>query len=152
VRIAERAGLAGASTLEVAAGTPTAEAWSAVCSGLGVSEARLAEVMASFFRMDVADFSTSDPDAFNVVPEALSRKHLIFPLRETDRQVVVATCDPTNVEVERILGFSSGRQAVFEVASPRAIKAALEDRSSPDKDGGEPPGDLRDGVRRRGHG
>jgi type II secretory ATPase GspE/PulE/Tfp pilus assembly ATPase PilB-like protein/ActR/RegA family two-component response regulator len=133
VRIADRAGLPGASSLEVPPGTSTAEAWSAVCGGLGVSEGKLAEVMASFFRMEVADFSAADPDAFNVVPEGLSRKHLIFPLRETDRQVVVATCDPTNVEVERILGFSSGRQAVFQVASPRAIKSALDDRFSPDR-------------------
>jgi type II secretory ATPase GspE/PulE/Tfp pilus assembly ATPase PilB-like protein/ActR/RegA family two-component response regulator len=108
-------------------------AWAAVCGGLGISEARLAEVMAAFFRMEVADFAIADPAAFDVIPESLSRKHLIFPLHDTDRQLVVATCDPTDVEVERILGFSSGRQVAFHVASPRAIKAALDERFSPER-------------------
>jgi len=88
-------------------------------------------VVAEFFRMEVADFSEADPDAFRAVPEALARKHLVFPMRETDRQLVVATADPTDVEVERVLGFTSGRQVVFHAASPRGIKSALDDRFSP---------------------
>ena len=39
---------------------------------------------------------------------------------------MVATCDPTDVEAERALGFSTGRTTVFEVASPQAIQDALD--------------------------
>ncbi len=134
VRIAQRAGLAGATSLNVSPGVPAADAWDAACKGLGVSQTELADVVADFFRMEVADFSAADPKAFQVIPEAISRKHLIFPLLETNRQLVVATADPTDVEVEKILRFTSGRQAVFQVAPPRAIKRALDDRSSPERD------------------
>ncbi len=132
VHIAQRVGLAEATSLNVAANAPAAEAWDAACKGLGLSEARLADVVADFFRMEVADFSAADPEAFQVIPESISRKHLIFPLLETDRQLVVATADPTDVEVEKILRFSSGRQAVFRVAPPRAIRRALDDRFAPE--------------------
>jgi type II secretory ATPase GspE/PulE/Tfp pilus assembly ATPase PilB-like protein/ActR/RegA family two-component response regulator len=93
----------------------------------------MAELVAQYFRLQVANFLIADPNAFLLVPEALARKHLIFPLAETDRHLVVATADPTDVEAERLLGFTSGRQAVFEVASPRAIREAINERFSPDK-------------------
>jgi type II secretory ATPase GspE/PulE/Tfp pilus assembly ATPase PilB-like protein/CheY-like chemotaxis protein len=93
----------------------------------------MAELVAQYFRLQVANFLIADPNAFLLVPEAMARKHLIFPLAETDRHLVVATADPTDVEAERLLGFTSGRQAVFEVASPRAIREAINERFSPDK-------------------
>ena len=63
----------------------------------------------------------------------MARKHHIYPLQESDRQIVVATCDPTDVEAERAIGFSTGRQAIFEVASPQAIGEALDARFAPDR-------------------
>ena len=133
VRIAERAGLVGAERLEVPPDTSAEDAWATVGRAVGVPEGQLAELVAQYFRLQVANFRIADPNAFLLVPESLARKHLIFPLAETDRHLVVATSDPTDVEAERLLGFTSGRQAVFEVASPRAIKEALDERFSPDK-------------------
>ncbi len=63
----------------------------------------------------------------------MARKHHIYPLQESDRQIVVTTCDPTDVEAERAIGFSTGRQAIFEVASPQAIGEALDARFAPDR-------------------
>ncbi len=133
VRIAERAGLAGHERLDIPPTTGAEDAWGAVGRALGVSDARLAEMVAEYFRLDVANFAAADPNAFLLVPETMARKHLIFPLLESDRQLVVATSDPTDVEAERLLGFTSGRQALFEVASPRAIKDAIDERFSPEK-------------------
>jgi type II secretory ATPase GspE/PulE/Tfp pilus assembly ATPase PilB-like protein/ActR/RegA family two-component response regulator len=98
---------------------------------VGIPDTKLAELVAEYFRLDVADFTGTDPNAFLLVPEAMARKHLIYPLAETDRSLVVATADPTDVEAERLLGFTSGRQTVFEVASPRAIREAIDERFSP---------------------
>jgi len=133
VRIAERAGLVGAERLEVPPDTAAEDAWATVARAIGVPDAQLAELVAQYFRLQVANFTLADPNAFLLVPEAMARKHLIFPLAETDRHLVVATSDPTDVEAERLLGFTSGRQAVFEVAAPRAIKEAIDERFSPDK-------------------
>jgi type II secretory ATPase GspE/PulE/Tfp pilus assembly ATPase PilB-like protein len=49
----------------------------------------------------------------------------VFPLREDDRHLYVATSDPTNIEVEHAIGFASGRRPVFELASPVVIEDAL---------------------------
>ena len=133
VRIAERAGLVGAERLEVPPNISAEDAWGTVGRAVGLPEGQLAGLVAQYFRLQVANFTIADPNAFLLVPEAMARKHLIFPLAETDRHLVVATSDPTDVEAERLLGFTSGRQAVFEVASPRAIKEALDERFSPDK-------------------
>ncbi|MGD8360307.1 MAG: ATPase, T2SS/T4P/T4SS family [Gemmatimonadota bacterium] len=133
VRIAERAGLSRTERLDVPPDTSVDNAWGTVARAMGLSESQLAEVVAQYFRLKVADLQGIDPNAFLLVPEAMARKHLIFPLVETDRHLVVATADPTDVEAERLLGFTSGRQAVFEVASPRAIKEAIDERFPPDR-------------------
>ena len=133
VRIAERAGLLGEERLEVPPDTAAEDAWGTVGRALGVSDEKLAGLVADYFRLDVTDFQAADPNAFLLVPEAMARKHVIFPVLETDRHLVVATADPTDVEAERLLGFTSGRQVVFEVASPRAIKESIDERFSPNK-------------------
>lgn len=133
VRIAERAGILGSQRLDVPADTSSSDAWNTVSRAAGVDQSRLAGLVADYFRLTVADFAAADPNAFLLVPEAMARKHLIYPLAETDRHLAVATADPTDVEAERLLGFTAGRQAVFHVASPEQIKEAIELRSSPEK-------------------
>jgi type II secretory ATPase GspE/PulE/Tfp pilus assembly ATPase PilB-like protein/ActR/RegA family two-component response regulator len=130
-RIADRAGLVISERLEVPPDTKAEDAWATVGRAVGESDKRLAELVAEYFRLEVANLSAADPNAFLLVPEAMARKHVIFPLAETDRHLVVATADPTDVEAERLLGFTSGRQAIFEVASPRAITDAINERFSP---------------------
>jgi type II secretory ATPase GspE/PulE/Tfp pilus assembly ATPase PilB-like protein len=133
VRVASRAGLLGDVKLDLPPETSAEDAWQTVARATGVSETELSGVVAEFFRMTVADFSPADPTAFLLVPEELARRHQVFPLSRSDRQLVVATADPTDMEAERLLAFTSGRKVLFQVASPRAIRAALEDRFSPEK-------------------
>ncbi len=132
-RIAERAGLLIEERLEVPPETPAPDAWGAVSRSTGVPDQRLAELVGEYFRLEVANLEHSDPNAALLIPEAMARKHLIFPVAETDRHLVVATCDPTDVEAERLLGFTSGRTAIFEVASPMQIREAIDERFSPEK-------------------
>ncbi|MFV2006812.1 MAG: ATPase, T2SS/T4P/T4SS family, partial [Longimicrobiales bacterium] len=131
VRIAERAGLAG-DRPEITAQLPAAEAWGSVVRAYDLPDQRLAELVAEYFRLDTAGFESADPNAALLVPEVMSRKHHIYPLHDTDRNLVVATCDPTDVEAERALGFSTGRTAIFQVASPTAIQEAMDARFSPE--------------------
>jgi len=133
VRIAERAGLGDRKRPEVAPSSTASAVWSDVTRAYEISDAELAEMVAEYFRLGVADFGTADPNAALLIPETMARKHLIFPLFEDDRYFAVATCDPTNVEAERALGFSTGRQALFEVAAPGAIQEALDERFSPER-------------------
>ena len=130
-RVAERAGLEGERP-SVPPETEAKEAWRAVTRAYRIEDPRLCELVAAYFRLEVADFTAGDPNAPLLVPEALARRHHVYPLYETDRHLLVATCDPTQVEAERALGFSTGRTTVFQVASPNAIQEILDGRFSPE--------------------
>ena len=131
VRIVERAGLSAAEDVEVSPQVSSPDAWAAVTRSYGLVEARLAELVAEYFRLDVADLANADPNAALVIPEGMARKHHIYPLLEDDRHIYVATCDPTDVEAERALGFSTGRTTVFQVATPGEIRDELDARFTP---------------------
>ena len=130
-RVAERAGLEGKRPA-ISPDTDAKEAWPVVTRTYKIEDSLLCELVATYFRLDIADFGALDPNAPLLVSEALARRHHVYPLYETDRHLLVATCDPTQVEAERALGFSMGRTTVFQVASPRAIQEVLDDRFSPD--------------------
>ncbi len=132
VRVAERAGLEGERP-DVPPDTAAKEAWPVVTRTYKIEDSRLCSLVATYFRLDTADFTMRDPDVSLLVPEAMARRHHVFPLYEPDRHLLVATCDPTQVEAERALGFSTGRSIVFQVASPDAIQDVLDDDFSPDR-------------------
>jgi len=133
VRIAERAGYGDKDRPELPAGAGAPEAWTAVVKAYELSDDELSKLVADYFRLDVADISKADPNASLLIPETMARKHRVLPVAEDDRYFVVATCDPTNVEAERALGFSTGRTLRFEVAAPGAIQDALDERFSPER-------------------
>ena len=133
VRIAERAGHGTSERADVPAGARAADAWSIVTRAYGLNDNELSGLVATYFRLKVANLREADPNATLLVPEVMARKHHFFPLYEDDRHFVVATCDPTDVEAERALGFGTGRTPLFEVASPQAIQEALDSRFSPER-------------------
>jgi type IV pilus assembly protein PilB len=133
LRVAERAGLSGPEIIDLPANTPAREAWPVVTRAFSIDDSKLSILVAEYFRLEVADLAHADPNAVLLIPEAMARKHNIYPLQETDRQVLVATCDPTDVEAERALGFSTGRSAVFAVAAPNAIREAIDSRFAPER-------------------
>ncbi len=120
-----RAGLAGASSLSIPGDVGNVEAWDIAARTLGLSPADLAGRIASQFGLRVAEFERTDPRALALLPERLARRYHVYPLREDDRHLYVATADPTDIEVEHAIGFASGRRPVFELAAPNLIEDAL---------------------------
>jgi type II secretory ATPase GspE/PulE/Tfp pilus assembly ATPase PilB-like protein len=133
VAVVERRGVAVEGLDSLASDAPLLDAWTTAASGAGISEDDLARAVAAHFRLDPADLRAAEPRALKLVPEALARRCHVFPLRETDRNLVVATSDPTNIELEQMIGFASGRRAVFEIAPPGAIARAIDEHYSPDR-------------------
>jgi len=133
-RIAERAGIGSSDGAQVDRSTPVEEAWSTVVRSLDVPDRRVSELVAEYFRLKVCDLSVPDAQATEVIPEAMARKHHVFPVMITDRHLVVATSDPTDLDAERSLGFTSGRTVVFQVASPGDIQDALDQAYSGGED------------------
>jgi type II secretory ATPase GspE/PulE/Tfp pilus assembly ATPase PilB-like protein/ActR/RegA family two-component response regulator len=132
VRIALKAGWLGASELNLPANTGVADAWAAVTAACGISEDTFAAEIARNARLPVADWANSDARATRLIPERVARKFALFPLREDDRSVWVASSDPNDMGAEQEVGFASGRRPRFEVASPATIRAALDAGYAPE--------------------
>ena len=120
-----RAGLKGAESLSIPSDASQADSWDIASRNLGVTIPELARILAPTVGLAEADFTRADPRALPLLPERIARKYHVFPLREDDRHLVVATSDPTNIEVEHAIGFASGRRPIFELAIPAAIDEAL---------------------------
>ena len=123
--------LAPEETLAIEPNSALDEAWRQAARACGLSEDELAEHVAAHFKLQVASLAAAEPHALKLVPEKLARRHVIFPLRETDREIAVAIGDPTNLGIETDVTFSSGRHPVLEVAPPRAIADSIASAYAP---------------------
>ena len=131
--VAVRGGLIGATDAVVPPETALPDAWLAVTRAAGLSDEDLAARVASHYRLAVADLQAGDAPALSLVPEKTARRFLVYPLRATDRQIVVAVANPTDLDAEQALGFASGRTVVTEIAPPAAIQDAIDRRYAPDR-------------------
>lgn len=111
---------------------PIDDVWAEARRICDCSDQELVELVADQFGLAAADLSHAEPRTIKLVPEKLARACAIFPLREDDSHLVVATSDPSNLETEQQLMFVSGRSPVFEVAAPGTINRALETHYRPD--------------------
>ncbi len=130
--IVARAGLRHVEKLVLDRETAIADAWAEVCKVCRVKEEVLAKSIADHFRLHVADLNTAEARPLKLIPENIAHRLQVYPMRENDRELVVATSDPTNLEAEEALGFASGRKPVFEVAPPAALKEAIDAAYRPD--------------------
>ncbi|MEO8335710.1 MAG: ATPase, T2SS/T4P/T4SS family [bacterium] len=129
---AARAGIPGAKTVNVPQSASRAAAWEQLVRVLRLSERALAERVAPVLRVPIADLEHADAKAARLVPEKLAKKHGVYPLRETDRELTLASSEPQDYEAERDIGFASGRRITFELAGPASIEAALNGAYSAD--------------------
>src|SRR5690606_31757834 len=104
---------------------PIHEAWARTARACGIGEEELARRVAAHFRLRPADLSSAEPHVLRLVPEKLAWRFGVFPLREDDRYLVVATSEPLNLDAEQVLAFASARSPIFEVAPPQAIQHAI---------------------------
>jgi type II secretory ATPase GspE/PulE/Tfp pilus assembly ATPase PilB-like protein/ActR/RegA family two-component response regulator len=98
-----------------------------------ITDEELLEHAAAYFQLDLADLGRHETKALNLVTEPVARRYSVFPLRETDRLLYVATADPRDLSAEQALAFASGRTPRFELASPQSIVEAIEAHYSPDR-------------------
>ena len=109
VDVARRNGLANADSLSLDAALPAAEAWERAAAHVGMSLEQLAQEVAEALHLPLARLDRRDAHVGKLVPEKIARRFNVMPLRESDRQIVVATADPLNEEIEGAIGFASGR-------------------------------------------
>ncbi|MEX2281080.1 MAG: type II/IV secretion system protein [Gemmatimonadota bacterium] len=126
VRVVRQAKLQGADALDVKSDLPLTIAWQRVCALCSIDTDTLAAVVASAFRTTTANLSAAEPTATKLLPASIARKHMVFPIRDRERYLVIATANPTDPDAESAVGFASGRMPQLEIAPPEAIERAIE--------------------------
>lgn len=107
--------------------------WEQLSRELRISESALAAQVAGSLRMPLADFDRAEGRAKRLLPEKLAQRYGVYALRETDRELVVASSDPNDYDAERDISFASGRRIIFELAAPTTIETALNGAYSADR-------------------
>jgi CheY-like chemotaxis protein len=128
VHVLRRAGSPAAEEPDIDPGAPAGAAWETVCGSTGLAPDDLAKLVAGYFRLSVAALEEAEATALRLVPGTVARKYSVFPLREDEHEITVATSDPTHFVAEQTLGFVSGRRVVFEVAPPPVIAERISAR------------------------
>ena len=88
---------------------PSAKAWLEVASHCGVRLEELVQEVADRLRLPVARLDRRDAHVTKLVPGRIARRFHVVPLRASDRQILIATDDPLNNELEQRIAFVSGR-------------------------------------------
>lgn len=132
IELAGACGFAGADAIKVAPDAPARDVWPLLRERCRVGDAALTRALAEHFRVSEADFSAAQPATLRLIPETIARRHLVFPISEHQRRLVVASCNPADLDAEQDIAFASGRTPVFVVAAPTAIEKAIDAHYSPE--------------------
>lgn len=132
-QVVQRVGLEGVENLTLHPGMEIKDVWDTVETTCKVSDQDLAKHVAAHFRLQAAELGSAENRVLKLVPEDLARRFGVFPLREDDRHLVVATSNPMDLDAEKALGFASGRTPLFEVAPPDEIESEIEAGYSPER-------------------
>src|SRR5690349_1557964 len=85
-----RTGLANADSVRFQHGISNSDAWLGVAAHCGIDVEAVVQEVADQLRLPVARLDRRDPHVAKLVPEKLARRFHVVPLRESDRQIVVA--------------------------------------------------------------
>jgi type II secretory ATPase GspE/PulE/Tfp pilus assembly ATPase PilB-like protein len=133
LNVARSTGAPNSENLFTAATVPIADAWTAVADGCRLSDEQLAHLVAAHYRLGVADLDNASPELIQRIPERIARKYCIFPLREENGHLVIATSDPTDHDAEQALRFASRKRPIFEIAPPGTIQHMIGARYNSDR-------------------
>jgi type IV pilus assembly protein PilB len=93
-----------------------------------VTEQHVAEALVDGLQLPLVDLAAAALDAAvtGLVREELATQHQIVPLRVHDKILVIATANPLDRGVLRAVEFATGKRVQPEVATPTAIRDALQ--------------------------
>src|SRR5471032_1051007 len=101
--------------------------WEAATRRGFATDDRILPLLATRFRMKIANVSLVSQQAKELVPEQLVRKYRVLPLAISDSILDIATSDPHDLDCERTLAFALGRTVRMSLASPTKIAARLDE-------------------------
>ena len=106
--------------------------WELVVGDELVSDEALLSSLSTRFRLKLADVSTSDRQAREMVAEQVARRYQILPIRMTDSFLEIATANPFDLDCEKTLAFATGREVRIQLASPGRIREKIDEFYRPE--------------------
>jgi len=93
-----------------------------------ITEEQLLQALAAKFRLRVVDLEqeTPGPETIRVLPKKIINRFKVFPIKSTDRLLVVATFSPTDQSITDSLRFITNRNVELVVASKAQITEAID--------------------------
>mgnify|MGYP001595109673 CR=1 FL=1 len=102
--------------------------WQQVARLARVNTQELAEAVAEYFDMDLAETSEVNINTTRMMPEKSCRELFMIPIKQLEDELIVGTCDPIEAKnkVEKLkFSLPSNTQIRFQVMSPEAIENML---------------------------
>ena len=112
---------------------PGKSLWEIVVREKLATDDEILEKLSTRHRLRVADLAQVDPGARTALPEALARRYRVLPIRETDSYLEVATANPFDLDMEKTLGFATGREIRLTLLAPSKISEQIELQYRPEK-------------------
>ncbi len=126
VRIGSRAQLAPPDPAALTTSPTLEEVWTALADRNHMAPAELSVLVASAFGLSVANLDQATEAAIQAIPEELARTLGVVPLTSSALSLVVATSDPSSMDIEQQLRLVTPRRIQFRIAAPSDIRAALD--------------------------
>jgi type II secretory ATPase GspE/PulE/Tfp pilus assembly ATPase PilB-like protein/ActR/RegA family two-component response regulator len=111
---------------------PTATLWEQLTARGFATDEQILEALTKRTRIKPADLTLRDTRVKELIPQSVAQRYRVVPLRATDSYVDIATSNPFDLDVEKALAFSTGREVRMFLASPSKISAALDDLYRPE--------------------
>lgn len=126
------AGLVPSDSLAAQVPGSDSRLWFALVRAGATNDLAIVAELARRYQFPVANLLQADARAVAVLPEAAARRYQVIALAMDERTVRIATSDPRDYSAEQDLGFLTGRDVLFEVASPSAINEKLDEFYRPE--------------------
>ena len=107
-----------------AGGRPTS-LWDIVVQRKLLADDKVVAALANRFRIPVVPSVSPDPAVKEAVSEAVIRRFNVLPFRLTDSHLDVATAAPFDIDAEKVLAFTTGREVRLFLASPSRIRDGI---------------------------
>jgi type II secretory ATPase GspE/PulE/Tfp pilus assembly ATPase PilB-like protein/CheY-like chemotaxis protein len=101
--------------------------WETLIQRKLITDEQVLTAIATRFRIARADLSRLDPKVSQAVPEQLARRFNVIPVRESDSYLEVATANPFDIDAEKVLAFTTGREVRMLLGSPMRIREKLDE-------------------------
>src|ERR1043165_6156196 len=110
----------------------TASAWEAVVDRRLATDDQVLKALSTRFGLPIAAPSHINPRIQDSVPEQVSRKYNVLPLRITDSFLEIASSNPFDIDAEKMLAFATGREVRLQLAPPSKIRERIEELYRPE--------------------